>query len=204
MSTKWIFFDLGSTLIDETKAYIHRIREMTEGTKVSYDDFENKRIEFAGKGLDDIQETIKYFRLKKTPWHLEDEILFMDSVETLDYLKNRGYKLGIIANQMPGVSQRLDKWGILKFFDIVVSSAELGVSKPDKRIFEKAFELAGCLPTESVMVGDRLDNDIKPAKSLGMKTIWIRTELSKYQDSNYGKDIADKTIDYISKLQDIF
>ncbi len=78
------------------------------------------------------------------------------------------------------------------------------MSKPDKRIFEKAFELAGCLPTESVMVGDRLDNDIKPAKSLGMKTIWIRTELSKYQDSNYGKDIADKTIDYISKLQDIF
>ena len=50
------------------------------------------------------------------------------------------------------------------------------------------------------MVGDRLDNDIRPAKALGMKTVWIRKGLSIYQDKDLGNDIADWIIDNLSEL----
>ena len=204
MDIKWIFFDVGSTLVDETEAYDHRAREMIIGTDITFSNFDSKRIEFAKQGFDGNSEAIKYFGLTKTPWHSEDEIPYDDSLETLKLLKSRGYNLGIIANQAIGIEQRLEAWGLLKYFDVVVSSAELGVAKPDKLIFEKALELAGCGTENSVMVGDRLDNDIIPAKALGMKTVWIRKGLAVYQNIELGKDIADWVIDNLSDLGEIF
>ena len=92
---------------------------------------------------------------------------------------------------------------MLDYFDKVVASAEVGVSKPDKAIFEIAFMVANCKPEESMMVGDRLDNDIIPAKSVGMKTVWIRKGLSQYQDPVLGKNIADYQIDNLNELLNI-
>lgn len=204
LGVKWIFFDVGSTLVDETEAYDHRVREMIIGTDITFSNFDSKRIELAKQGFDGNSEVIKFFGLTKTPWHSEDEIPFADSLEILKLLKSRGYNLGIIANQAIGIEQRLEEWGLLKYFDIVASSAELGVAKPDKLIFEKAFELAGCGPENSVMVGDRLDNDIIPAKALGMKTVWIRKGLAVYQNIELGNDIADWVIDKLSDLGEIF
>ena len=204
LGVKWIFFDVGSTLVDETEAYDHRVREMIIGTDITFSNFDSKRIELAKQGFDGNSEVIKFFGLTKTPWHSEDEIPFDDSLEILKLLKSRGYNLGIIANQAIGIEQRLEEWGLLKYFDIVASSAELGVAKPDKLIFEKAFELAGCGPENSVMVGDRLDNDIIPAKDLGMKTVWIRKGLAPYQNIALGKDISDWVIDKLSDLGEIF
>lgn len=204
LDVKWIFFDVGSTLVDETKAYDHRAREMIEGTDITFSTFDSKRVELTRQGFDGNSEAIKYFGLKKTPWHSEDETPFDDSLETLEILKRRGYNLGIIANQAIGTAKRLDAWGLSKYFDVVAASAELGVAKPNKLIFERAFELAGCQPHNSVMVGDRLDNDIAPAKSLGMRTVWIRKGLSIYQNIELGKNIADWVIDNLSDLKEIF
>lgn len=204
MDVKWIFFDVGSTLVDETEAYNHRVREIIEGTDISFSDFDNKRIELAKQGFDGNSEAIKYFGLNKTPWHSEDEILFADALETVELLNKRGYKLGVIANQVVGTTQRLEEWGLLKFFAVVSTSAELGVAKPDELIFKKAFEMAKCHPENAVMIGDRLDNDIIPAKSLGMKTVWIRKGLSRYQNVELGKYSADWIIDNLSDLESIF
>lgn len=204
MKIKWIFFDVGSTLVDETEAYDHRVRDMIEGTNISFSDFNSKRIELAKQGFDGNSEAIKYFGLKKTPWHTEDEIPFDDAIETLYLLKRRGYNLGVIANQVEGTAQRLEMWGLLQCFDVLATSAELGIAKPDKLIFEKAFELAGCRPQNSVMVGDRLDNDIIPAKALGMRTVWIRKNLSIYQHIDLAKNNADWIIDNLSDLKEIF
>lgn len=191
LDAKWIFFNIGSTLVDETEAYNHRVREMIEYSDISFSYFDEKRIELAKQGFDGNSEAIKYFGLKKTPWHSEDEVPFEDASDTLEKLKERGYKLGIIANQSVGATQRLDNWGLLMYFDVIALSSELGVSKPNRSIFEKAVELAGCQFQNAVMVGDRLDNDIRAAKSLGMKTVWIRKGLSKYQSIDLGKNIAD-------------
>ena len=204
MDVKWIFFDVGSMLVDETEAYDHRVREMIAGTDITFSAFDSKRIELAKQGFDGNSEAIKHFGLEKTPWHWEDEKLFEDAAETLEALKERGYYLGIIANQVQGTAQRLDDWGLLKYFAVVAASAELGVAKPDPLIFENALELAGCQPCDSVMVGDRLDNDIRPAKALGMQTVWIRKGLSQYQPVDLGKNVADWTIDNLSDLKAIF
>lgn len=203
LKTKWIFFDVGSTLVDETEAYDHRVRDMIAGTDISFSAFDRKRIELAKQGFDGNSEAIRQFGLKKTPWHSEDEQPFEDASETLKALKERRYHLGIIANQVAGITQRLEAWGLLQYFDVVGASAELGVAKPDQLIFEKTLELAGCQPQDSVMVGDRLDNDIRPAKALGMRTVWIRKGLSVYQPVDLGKNIADWVIDHLSDFKKI-
>ena len=177
---------------------------MIMNTDIAFSVFDNKRIELAKQGFDGNSEAIKYFGLKKTPWHSEDEIPFEDALDTLESLKEQGYKLGIIANQSAGTAQRLENWGLLKYFDVVAASAELGVSKPNKLIFEKAIELAGVPAYNAVMVGDRLDNDIIPAKAMGMKTVWIRKGLSIYQNIEFGKNIADWVVDTLSDLKAIF
>lgn len=204
MDIRWIFFDIGSTLVDETEAYDHRARDMLANTDISFSAFDKKRIELAKQGFDGNSEAIAYFGLTKTPWHSEDELPFETVRETLEALSKRGYCLGIIANQVMGTAQRLDAWGLLKYFDVIAPSAELGIAKPDRLLFEKALELAGCPPQNAVMVGDRLDNDIFPAKALGMRTVWIRQGLSVYQHMDLGKHKADWIVDTLSDLKAIF
>ncbi len=197
---KWVFFDIGSTLVDETAAYDHRVRDMISGTSITFQEFNNARIAFAKQGLDGNSAAIKHFGLTKTPWHSEDEIPYSDVHSTLAALRDKGYRLGIIANQNFGTDERLEAWGLRKFFEVIAASAEIGYAKPDKEIFEKAFLLAGCRAEESVMVGDRLDNDIVPAKALGMKTVWIKNGLAQYQAAALGNEVADHQIDKLSEL----
>lgn len=201
-NVKWIFFDVGSTLVDETEAYNYRIRDMIKGTGITFDQFSRQRIAFAKQGVNGDTEAIKYFGLAKTPWHSEDEVPFPDAEDTLRCLCGCGYRLGIIANQSFGTADRLRSWGLLGYFDVVAASAELGVAKPDRAIFEKALELAGCKAEEAVMVGDRLDNDMVPAKALGMKTVWMRKGLSVYQTPCKGD--VDISIDHLAEMKTVF
>lgn len=193
------FFDVGSTLVDETKAYDHRVREMIAGTKITFEEFDDARIAFAKQGLDGNSAAIKHFGLTKTPWHSEDEIPYPNVQSTLTALVDKGYKLGIIANQNFGTAERLENWGLRQYFDVIATSAEIGCAKPDKEIFEKAFELAGCTAEESIMVGDRLDNDIIPAKALGMKTVWLKSGLAQYQNGALGNGVADYQINKLAE-----
>ena len=197
---KWIFFDVGSTLVDETEAYDHRVREMIAGKSITFKEFDDVRIALARQGLDGNSAAIKHFGLTKTPWHSEDEVPYSDAHTTLTALIDKGYKLGIIANQKLGTEERLKSWSLRQYFDVIVTSAEIGYAKPDKEIFEKALELAKCTAEESVMVGDRLDNDIIPAKAIGMKTIWVKNGLAQYQGAELGEGVADYQIGSLSDL----
>lgn len=199
---EWIFFDLGSTLIDETGVYARRIRETVDGTDVSAAQFESAMRRFSGLGLDGYKQACDFFHLRKTPWHCEDELLYSSCTDVLETLKHRNYRLGVIANQVPGTEQRLAKRNILKYFDVVAASAELGMEKPDPAIFLWALRKAHCEPSNAVMVGDRIDNDILPAKALGMKTVRVLTgPAAAYRPSD---DPADRTIQSISELVDLF
>lgn len=75
--------------------------------------------------LDGNSATIKHFSLTKTTRHPEDEVPYSDAHSTLAALVDKGYKLGIIANQNFGTAERLEHWGLLKFFDVFVASAEM-------------------------------------------------------------------------------
>ena len=190
---RWIFFDIGSTLVDEEEAYKHRIRDMIEGTSVTLDQFWDKRIQYAKEGYNGDQKAIEYFDFNKTPWHSENEVPFDDCEETLRTLCDKGYQLGIIANQEPGARERLDAWELGQYFSVIASSAELGVSKP----------MADCRPENAVMVGDRLDNDIRPAKELGMKTVRIRKGLAIYMKPSCEAEVPDFTVDSLSEILSI-
>jgi putative hydrolase of the HAD superfamily len=95
--------------------------------------------------------------------------------DVLDALKRRGLKLGLAANQPARVLQMLDANGIGHYFDNQGISAVYSFRKPDVRLFLRTCEDLGVQPHECVMVGDRVDNDIVPARLLGMRTVLMRT-----------------------------
>ena len=78
------------------------------------------------------------------------------------------------------------------------------MAKPDLRIFRIALERADCKPEEAVMVGDRIDNDIIPAKKIGMKTVWIKQGFGKYYKPNSAEDKPDQTINTLNEVTDLF
>ena len=200
---KWIFFDLGSTLIDETVADTRRILEMISGTDITEEAFREKRFEMIRKGLNGDLSTIDYFGLTKTPWHSEDEVPYPDVVSTLMELKQRGYKLGVIANQNYGTEDRLNNWNLHHFFDVIAASAELRMAKPDSAFFEWALNQADCCPQNAVMVGDRMDNDMAPANRLGMHTVRLLRGLGAYHKPQTDDEKPEYTISSLAELLDL-
>ena len=77
------------------------------------------------------------------------------------------------------------------------------MAKPDKKIFEMALNRAGCRPERAMMIGDRIDNDIIPAKKLGMKTIWIKQGFGKYWNITNDEEKADYEVDNLTAICDI-
>lgn len=200
---QWVFLDMGTTLIDETRAHRHRTRDMLAGTGISFEQFHEKRIAFARQNLNGDAEAIRFFGLTKTPWPKEDEVPYPQAEAILAYLRGRGYGVGVIANQSPGSAERLRGWGLLPYIDVVAASAELGVAKPDRAIFDRALEMAHCTAQEAVMIGDRLDNDVALAKRLGMAAIWIRQGLAVYQDPQWAEGRADAVVRHLMELKEI-
>ncbi len=95
--------------------------------------------------------------------------------ELLAKLQDRGLKLGLAANQHANVVARLEACGIVRYFDYLGVSGSHGLRKPDTRLFVHACEGLAVAPEECVMVGDRIDNDMAPARMLGMRTVLFRT-----------------------------
>ena len=200
---QWVFFDLGSTLIDETKADRRRIREMTEGTGITEEMFCEKRLEMIRQGLSGDPAAIAFFHLTKTPWHSEDETPYPDAEPVLAALKHRDFKLGVIANQNPGTEQRLAVWNLLQYFDVIAASAELGIAKPDPAIFQWALKRAGCAARNAVMIGDRMDNDIAPAKRLGMHTVRLLRGLGAFHEPQCRDEKPEYTICSLAELPEL-
>lgn len=99
---------------------------------------------------------------------------YPEVVPTLLKLKAIGYKLGIISDGR-AVKQwdKLIRLGVQHFFDAVITSEEIGVEKPDSRIFETALEILNCKPEECIMIGDRLTKDIAGANKIGIISVRI-------------------------------
>ena len=203
-NVKWLFFDIGSTLIDESECYRLRYREAVVGTTISSADFENKIIEFSKQNRKGDHETAKYYGIELPPWRKEAEKPYTDTEYVLNQLSGKGYRLGAIANQSPGTKERLSNWGLLKYFDIVLASAEEGISKPNPEIYHRALIAASCLPDSAGMIGDRLDNDIVPAKRVGMKTVWIKQGLGGLARVVHENEKADYEVRNLSELLALF
>jgi putative hydrolase of the HAD superfamily len=196
---KWLFFDVGSTLVDEHIAFEHRFRDIANLANIEYENVYHNAIDLYKRNRKGDLEIAKQLGVQLPRWYNEDEILYQDTARSLELL-SRKFKIGIIANQELGTKERLERYGILQYIDLVIASAEEGISKPDRRIFELALKRSGCKPNEAVMIGDRIDNDIIPAKFLGMHTIWVKQGFGQYWNIQGENERPDYVVNQIEEI----
>ena len=123
-----------------------------------------------------------------------DNHLFEGALEILDYLTLK-YKLHIITNGFEEVQyKKLKNSGIVHYFSTVTTSEEVGVKKPNSKVFLTALKKANSIPEESVMIGDSLEADILGANNIGMQTIFYN-----YRNESISKEI--KSIDSLIEIK---
>ena len=116
--------------------------------------------------------------------------------ELVEYLSKK-YKLYVASNATYDVQiNRLNKSGLIKYFDNIFISEKIGKNKPARQFFEVCFENIKERPEDCVMIGDSLNADIKGAKQFGINTIWLNRFLAPLPKEN----ICDVVVD---NLQDI-
>lgn len=185
MGVEVVFLDIGGVLYrDEGYANALRRGLLELGASFEDDEFDRAYAEcrrtqagsfraqlarrFLGPGAD--VEALE--RRAAVWWHYTPEDLEPDVLPTLGSLAP-DYRLGLIANQPSAVREALARDGLARFFQVHAVSEDLGFEKPDPRIFEHATRTIGAEASACVMVGDRLDYDIRPARAAGMRTVWV-------------------------------
>jgi putative hydrolase of the HAD superfamily len=95
------------------------------------------------------------------------------TVEVLEDLSKKGYRMGIISNWDDSARAILKKHDLDRFFEHVIISSEVGSEKPDAEIFQKAIEAASVDPAKSIYVGDNYYDDAVGSRKAGMETIIV-------------------------------
>lgn len=195
---KWIFFDIGNVILNDDPAmafFYHEIFQAIQknGRRVTLDEVLAARarsilVERNGKHYEAVmkqflddgtwQKVDKRSRRMLAENWAELSPLLPGIVPVIQRLAEK-FSLGIIANQPREVVAILENMGLLQYFQVHGISQIVGKSKPHPDFFNWALEQANCQPSEAIMIGDRVDNDIKPARSIGMKTIWLPLPLDK-------------------------
>jgi len=213
--SRWLFFDLGNTLISEEAATEARIQQLVNSFKrygrcCSVEEvrfaFQQASREFAPRLITRVIEKLSNdpkrhkLILAESRYPKELEVPYEGVEQSLRALSSR-YRIGVIANQPLGTVERLTRWGLMPFVSLCLSSsAEEHVEKPNRVIFELALSRAGCTASHAVMIGDRLDNDIRPAKLLGWRTIRVTQGFGRLQSPRDGWDEADRTVANVNVL----
>ena len=128
--------------------------------------------------------------------------IYPDTIDTLRDLKSGGVSIGFVTNRSHGASllQRdLKEYGLAPYVDAVVCSADVGFIKPHPAPFERALQILGVAASETVMVGDSLEADIKGAQAFRMTTVW-KTGLSEDAPMTYEADYAISTLTELLQL----
>lgn len=213
---KWVFFDWGGTLKDEIAIYRRVAKSVIEflgerDVVVCEDALFSRLIE--------LERSDEAMRIDKALSDLGCRVSDIDAVTdavdpseithpspsypgaeaVLIELQTR-YRLGVISNHRKGLDLRLQMDSLGKYFELAIGSGDVGVRKPDRKIFKLALDRAGCLPTEAAMVGDRLSKDIAGANSVGMFTVHVRQGIYDDQMPGIPDEEPDVTITDIRDL----
>jgi FMN phosphatase YigB (HAD superfamily) len=176
-----VVFDIGETLLDETFAWrgwaahlgvsLETFRAAFDGA-IAAGDHHHRAFERLKPGFNLDAERAER-RARGTTVRPEAADLYPDAVPCLRLLQQRGFRIGIAANQLPGrVPQVLSLLGVTP--DFAGSSAEWGVEKPSPDFFARVLELAGTPAARVAYVGDRVDNDVVPSAAAGMVSVFLR------------------------------
>jgi FMN phosphatase YigB (HAD superfamily) len=112
------------------------------------------------------------------------------------------FKVGIAGQYGSDLLELLEREGLLNHFAYRLTQDDFDITKPDPRYLERIAGACGVEPVECIMVGDRIDNDIIPAKMLGMTTVLVRTGLHRNQMPRIPTEIPDAELTGISGLAD--
>jgi len=121
--------------------------------------------------------------------------------DVLARLHGRGLRLGIAANQPVHTLSVLDDIGIGRYFHHREVSGTHGFLKPDARLFLRACDDLGVKPQQCIMVGDRIDNDIAPARRLGMRAVLFRTGRHIAQQPRSHEEVPHAEVRDVTGLQ---
>lgn len=178
-----LVFDVGETLIDETRIW-SRWADRLGVTRFTMLGVLGGMAALGRPGEEAFQIVRPGFDVEaeQEAWKREDpdglrvnfdaEDLYPDVRPGLEALRGLGYELIIAGNQPPQAYDALAAMNLP--VDAIHTSDGWGVSKPDPGFFAKVVAVSGREPGEILYVGDRLDNDVLPARAAGMRTALIR------------------------------
>jgi HAD superfamily hydrolase (TIGR01549 family) len=180
---KAVVFDIGETLIDETRIWsrwadrlgVTRLTFLgVLGAMAALDRNHRDAFQVVRPGIDVDAEIAR--------WHEDDphglrenfdaDDLYPDVRAALGELRRRGLKVILAGNQPPQAKAALERMDLP--VDEIFTSAEWGVEKPEPAFYSKVVEVAGVPAGDILYVGDRMDNDVIPASRAGMRTALIR------------------------------
>lgn len=180
MPIRAVVFDIGETLVDENRLWLAwadwlGIQPLTFlgvlGAVIARGGDHREPIRILRPDVD-----LRVAQRERThagiPNAIGPDDLYPDAVDALEGLRRSGYRVGVAGNQ-PQAAEALFR-GLDVPLDLVASSETLGVEKPDPRFFAAVAERLALAPEEVAYVGDRLDNDVRPASAAGMRAIFLR------------------------------
>jgi HAD superfamily hydrolase (TIGR01509 family) len=175
-----VVFDVGETLVDETRAWsgwadrmgVARLTFMTAlGAVLARGGTHRDVFELFQPGYD-VDEEWRRIAAAGDDDPISQDDLYPDAIECLQSLAADGYRLGVAANQPPSTEELMARLPVA--LEVIGMSDTWGLHKPDPAFFARiASELH--LPPEAIAyVGDRLDNDVRPAAAAGMVAVFVR------------------------------
>jgi HAD superfamily hydrolase (TIGR01662 family) len=180
MPIRAVCFDVGETLIDETRHWMEwaaflGVPAMTLFTAIGVvmERGESLRrvFEIFKPGLEPNQAR-KLRAAEGWEYDFVAADLYPDAIPCLTALRERGYKVLIAGNQPVEAEVALRRLDVPA--DVIASSAGWGVSKPNPKFFERVAEAASVPADQIAYVGDRLDNDVLPSLAAGMTAVFVR------------------------------
>ncbi|MGC5035341.1 HAD family hydrolase [Streptomyces sp. DT190] len=175
-----VIFDVGECLVDETREYgtwadwlgvpRHTFAALFGAVIAQGRDYRDTFQEFR-PGFDLYAE--RELRAEAgQPEHFGEEDLYPDVRDALAALRADGLWLGIAGNQTVRAGKILREL-FAPDVDLIGTSDDWGASKPDRAFFDRVAEVVPAEPGEMLYVGDRVDNDIAPARRAGMHTALV-------------------------------
>ena len=147
-------------------------------------------------GTDDVDSCSRLFFREAT----SQLAVFDDARAQLASLKARGYRVAVITNAIfPGhlFQPLINELGLSGAIDLLVSSADIGVAKPDPGIYLHTLSMLGCEAQEALFVGDRVETDIAGARAAGLRAVLIERGKRPRDASGY------LVIEHLSGLDDL-
>ncbi|MFQ3621585.1 MAG: HAD family hydrolase [Spirochaetales bacterium] len=126
-----------------------------------------------------------------------------ETPKVLATLKKEGFRLGVISNILSRllVPERLQAYGISQYFDVILTSAEFGLRKPNPKIFLAATEQLHIQPKDAIYVGDTVSRDVVGARRAGYAlAVQIRSHLTSISDTSKDTEKPDVLIQSLEEL----